>query len=377
MKVVLLSNDVVPEMNVPGTAPGIRVSGLAQGLRCHGIDTIVVVPRGRYQTVWSEMGAPGIAHVPSGVVVLRNEHISSFLDIEKPDATIICNSNQYDYIGDASTGRLIFDFFAPKILEAKCEGVDEATIRHLRERKLRALCASGEVIVNGRKKLGYVAEHLRECGREDLIDRIRVINMCYDWPANTSGPPTAETFSALVSGNMQRWLDYGTMFENLLEALNGAPTLSLTFNILRFEEQLERNRAAKACLAHPRARVRGAMLFDDYAGMAQRHDVFIDVFEPSEERHLAMVTRSVTALGLGLPIIHPDFTEVSHFVKDADAGWLLNSNSGADTAIDLLKRLCSDPGEVAIKAEGAARLSSGAFSPGVSVRPLVELLEDT
>lgn len=375
MRVVLISNDVTPEMIVPGSAPGLRVSGIAQGLRAHGIETVVVIPRGRYEQVWSEMGTSGLPPVPPGTVVLARQHFADFLDQERPDATIICNSNQFDAIDGAATGHLVYDFFAPKMLEAECEGATREVLQALERRKLRALASADAVIVNGKKKIDYVEGQLAKCGRDDLRNRMAVVNMCYDWPEKRGVPSRTEGLSVVVSGHLQRWLNYGTMFDRLVEALETIPTLSLTLNLLRVsEDHLAANPTIRKCLGHPRTRVRGAMLFGDYADMIQEHDVFLDVFEPTEERKLAMVTRSVTALGLGVPVIHPGFTEVSPFLKQMSAGWIADITSGGEDLIALLNRLAADPDEVLAKTEGAQSLSQGAFAPKTATAPLVDML---
>lgn len=355
----------------------MRVAGLANGLCAHGINATIVVPDGRVREVRANSSACGLIPVPAGSVVISAKNFAAFLDCERPNATIITNSNYYQYIAGAKTGHLIFDFFAPKLLEALCGGASETEMRELDARKRTALAASDGVIVNGARKLDYVAEFMRTSGRAGWEDRIAVVNMCYDWPQRPSArrPQKGDAgLSVIVSGYTQRWLDYGNQFEQLAEALYRLSGLTLTLMMpSRSAEPIEITPALKSCLSHPRVSVRSSMLFEDFAKVVQAHDVFLDIFEPNEERKLAMVTRSVTALGLGVPAIHPTFTELAPLIDKANAGWLLNlePKGGLYT---LLETLSVTPTDVAAKAAGAARLAQGALAPQIAVKPLVEML---
>ncbi len=377
MKVVLISNDVTPAMGVPASAPGMRVAGLAKGLQANGIEAKIVIPAGRVRQVETNSGVSGLLPVPSGAMVLAAKNFAAFLETERPDATIICNSNYYDFIAGAKTGHLIFDFFAPKVLEAREAGADDTELRQIEARKRRALAAADAVIVNGAKKLDYAYGFLSLSERKARDVPVEVVNMCYDWPQRFSkrGPDAGDAeLSVVVSGYVQPWLDYGKKFEQVAEALDRLPGLMLTLMMPRLEaETIAATPALKACLKHPRVKVRGPMLFEDYARLVQAHDIYLDIFAPSEERRLAMVTRSVTALGLGMPVIHPTFTEVSPLIEKAGAGWLLDLDVEA-ALVELLAGLSTMPAEVAAKEAGAAQLALGALSPSIAVKPLVEIL---
>ncbi|PZX14343.1 glycosyltransferase involved in cell wall biosynthesis [Palleronia aestuarii] len=370
-RIVAIANDAVPGMGLPVSASGMRTAGLAAGLRAHGFDVTVTVPRHRVEHL--EAGHAAFAAVPPGTMVLRYGALRQFLDTARPFATLICNSNYIDEIEGAATGHIVFDFFAPKVLEAEGEGHGPAHLDALRARKRRALDMASAVIVNGAKKLDYARDWIAQADPARPEIPVVEADMTYPWPARETEPAPG-ALSVVVAGYYQRWLDYGNMFVELAGALEAIPALRLTLLIPRLDVEITQAiPGLAACLAHPRTEVRRIMLLDDYFRLLQRHDLFVDLFQPTEERRLAMVTRSVVALGMGVPIVHPGFTEVSGIVEESGAGWLLDP---ADpTALhDLLHRLAARPEELVARRDAARALGLGRLAPADCLRATAEML---
>lgn len=219
---------------------------------------------------------------------------------------------------------------------------------------------------------------------------IALVNMCYPWPEPPAGAERRENgrenggqnagqnggLSVLVAGYYQRWLDYGDKFAQLAALLDEVPDLRLTLLLPRLDERtFGAIPGLLDCMNHARTRIRRPMLLEDYADMVQRHDVFVDLFRWTRERDLAMVTRSAVSLGLGVPVVHPDFTEVSELISRSGAGWLLEDARGR-ALHDLLLDLARDPGRVETCAAAARALARDALDPEVATRPLVALLGD-
>jgi hypothetical protein len=349
----------------------MRAAGLAAGLRAHGFETIVTVPRHRARWAWgASRGSPPI---PPGTVVLSYRNLAGLIDTVRPAATVICNSNYVYEIEGAATGALIFDFFAPKYLEARHGGDDDAFLGRLEARKLRALSIADAVILNGAKKGPYARDWLGRSGRSGAEPPLMVVNMCYPWPpARERGG--GRGLSVLVAGYYQRWLRYGDMFSQLARLLGEVPDLHLTLLVPRLEQAtIDGTPGLGACLGHGRTRVGAPMIFEDYAETVRRHDVFVDLFSRTEERELAMVTRSVVSLGLGVPVVHPDFTEVSGLISEWNAGWIVSGEAG-DGLHALLGRLAREPELIEERAAGARALGRGALHPETAVEPLAAFL---
>lgn len=364
---------------MPNAAPGLRSQSIACGLRQYGLDVTVTIPRSEVRKKEEKYLGPGSrALLPKGSVVIAYHQLPQFMETHRPDATIICNSNYFGHLNKERTGVLVFDFFAPKMLEAEAGRESAHAILSLAERKKSALAASDLVIVNGAKKINYVREWLTRAGRDPQETGIAVVNMAYDWPV----PRATESMSAksrglgiVVAGYPQKWLRFGTMFEQILEFLESQPCSYATLILPGLSSQSGvYPEQIQSLMTHPRIRFHDELLFDDFARIVSSHDVFVDVFEGTPERELAMVTRSVCALGLGVPVIHPDFTEVSPLIAGSGAGWLVDAEDDFGL-LRKLRELGNAPQKVVEAKSKAAELSRGALAPGNAVAPLVELLE--
>ena len=141
-EIVVVSNDVVPGMALPVAAPGLRAWGVAAGLRAHGHRTVLAVDASVVSRAWT-WGVPPTRQ--RDVIVATPTQIGDLIRTRRPRAVVITNSNLFDELGDLGETALIFDFFAPKVLELEQQqpwaGQAEA-VAALRARKLRALKAS-------------------------------------------------------------------------------------------------------------------------------------------------------------------------------------------------------------------------------------------
>ena len=91
----------------------------------------------------------------------------------------------------------------------------------------------------------------------------------------------------------------------------------------------------------------------------------VDVFAPSAERRLAMITRSAVALGWGVPVIHGVDSEVADIIREFDAGWVETSTDPTRWA--RIAHEAADPEILAEKARGARAARDARFDPHVAL----------
>ena len=164
-EIVVVANDIVPGMGLPVAAPGLRAWGIALGLRSQGHPVTLVVDDHVVGRAWTR-GLP--APRPAGTLVLSGRQAGDLVRSRRPRAVILTNSNHFANLGDVGDVPLIYDFFAPKMLElAEQESADPASaaLSALRKRKLAALATCRAVIINGEKKVPYVEAWLAQAGR--------------------------------------------------------------------------------------------------------------------------------------------------------------------------------------------------------------------
>lgn len=372
MDVILLSNDVVPGAELPVAAPGLRQWGLAHGLRAHGLDVELVVPRHVADRMWGD--APGPA--PRDATVLAAGQIPELVRSRAPSVVVMTNSNQHEAVRGIDGTRYVYDFFAPKVLELVCQSgteLDEERLTALRRRKIEALSEADAVIVNGEKKLPYVLAWLLQTGRD--VNRLPVLPVPMCLPASDREPRRPATpLRVGIAGYLQAWSQPGPWLDRVREAVDaGQIELHLLLpphwggrGDVDRSSSLERLARSENVVHH------SPKTFEAFVDFLSDMDLVLDLFDWSLEREYAMVTRTVVALTAGRPVVHPPFTEVAPMIEAAGAGWLLDV---ADPDLgDRLAAIFDDPDEVARRGERAREVAATSFDPAHAVTPLVDLI---
>lgn len=375
MDVILLSNDLVPGCELPVAAPGLRQWGIAQGLRAHGLQTHLVVPRHVADRMWHGLPSP----TSPEVLVLDAAEIPEFVRSRGPAAVVLTNSNQVDVVGEVPDARLVFDFFAPKVLEDVCRlgsAPPSGDVAALRQRKIRALERADAVIVNGAKKLPYVIAWLLQTDRDIREIPVLTVPMCVparEKPRTTATPPRVG-----IAGYLQAWSLPGDWLDLLADAADSG---RIELHVLLTEHwggggpsTLPEAPALRRLLSTRGVVEHDCKTYDDFVEFLAGLDLVVDLFERTLEREYAMVTRTVIALAAGAPVAHPSFTEVSPYVAEAEAGWLVDVDQ-PDLA-GTLDAIFADPAELTRRARNATELATRAFAPERAVEPLAALLHD-
>lgn len=373
-RVILISNDVVPGFGMPVAAPGLRVFGLASGLRAHGMNVEVVVVQSVVRKLWRGATPPASAE---GTVTVDSSDLVDYLRQRTPGVAILTNSNQVPFLQPIEGIRYVLDFFAPKMLELsyQYEGAfpgDELKV--LRQRKIDAIQLAEGFIVNGPKKLPYFLAWLLQGDRDIRSLPVEVVNMCLPIEERAPNQPdTPRRFG--VAGYLQGWSSPGPWFDVLLGLLdNSSARLDLLMPVHwgQPDGSVDDSRLAGAT-KNPHVTIHQAMPFSAFRDLVGTFDVAIDLFRHTLEREYAVVTRTVVALSCGVPVVHPPFTEVSPWIDEYDAGWLIDPEDlkGLESA---LTSIIEDPELVRSKSANASKLAAQMLDPKTAVEPLVRLI---
>jgi glycosyltransferase involved in cell wall biosynthesis len=374
VKIAILSNDLIPGMGLPVAAPGIRTWGLALGLRELGHDVTLILEQWMISQVWQSTVPPPL---PPGCVIIAPKRIREYVQAHEIQALVITNSNHATSLGDLGDCRLVYDFFAPKMLEL-AENVARTDLAqakaHLERQKLAALARSDAVVVNGAKKLDYVREWMTRSGVPDLP--VAVVN-----PGVPPVPPESSRtgpLQVIVSGYLQPWSRPGAWAEAIIPLLDeGTIDLHLLvgFHWGQRQARAEMTPEMKRLAEHPAVRRHSLLRFGDFRSLLARCHLSLDVFARNPERELAMVTRSVVALSCGLPVMHVPFSEVSGWIEEYDAGWLVDEDDVAAMR-SVLADAASDLATLEPKRAGAIAVSREVLEPAVAAAPLEQILRE-
>ena len=367
MRVVVVSNDLVPEMGTPVAAPGLRASGLAAGLRSHGHDVAIVVDAAVVESFGGGVSEAG------GVEVLSMDRLMPVLEERAPVAAVLVNANQADHLEQAPGVRFVYDLFAPRLLEVghRADGDQSVTLDRLRARKVKALGMASAVVLNGRRKVGYAAAWLERAGREPRSVPTVVVPMPVEpWEAALDPEPRL-----VLGGYLQHWSRPGEWLEVVAEAAGSVPIEIVTGRHWGTAREPDPGSHLAALVASGRVVRRDPLPFDEFRRVLAGARAFVDLFDDTLERRLAMVTRSVVALATGVPVIHPPFTEVGSLVHGAGAGWVVDPTDTAAVA-GAVASAVGDDGEAKRRGAAALELAREVFEPGAATAALAALLAE-
>lgn len=379
-KVFIISNDIVPSLGMPVAAPGLRVFGLAEGLRAHGVQVKTLVMKGFVERQWARFGRSVPHPTAPDTEVIGAGMLSRYLQANAPATVIIINSNQVDNLRSTPGIRYVMDFFAPKMLEMLYHHSGEypgEEMKVLRQRKIRAIKLADAFIVNGAKKFPYFLAWMLQADRDVRRLPLEVVNMCA--PLAFSGNTRASEEGAVrfaVAGYLHSWGTLGNWM-GVLEHHLERPGVSLDLMVPWHWSSREYEHASRGNLdrlgSNASVTTHGPMVFSEFQRFLSGVDVAIDLFEHNLEREYAMVTRSIIALSCGVPVLHPPFTEVSAMIAEYDAGWLVDP---ADTGAleNVISGIVEDPEGLAKKKQNARALASALIDPAVAVQPLLRIM---
>lgn len=380
-RVFILSNDVVTGLGMPVAAPGLRVFGLAQGLRANGFEVKTVITRGFVDRQWFRFGRSVPHPTAPDTEVVSVRKLAGYLKSNAPATVVMINSNQVEHLRPVEGIRYVLDFFAPKMLETlyqRGEEYPKEELAALRRRKIQAIELADAFIVNGKKKLPYFLAWMLQADRDVRKLPVEVVNMSVPLHFTGEPGPVGRGVKFAVAGYLQSWSTLGGWVE-VVERHLERPEMRLDLLLpWHWGGGGERSHVSKSDLdrlaGHPSVTAHGTMTFSEFQRFLSGVDVSIDLFRHNLEREYAMVTRSIVALACGVPVIHPPFTEVSPMIQEYDAGWLVEEHDTLRLE-EIIQSTLDDPEIVRRKKENARRLASEILEPAVAVKPMIRIME--
>ncbi len=387
MRVIVLSNDVIPGFNVPVAAPGLRAAGIAEGLRSYGHEVTVAVP----EDLLAQLFGADVPPAPVGARVVAPPAFMALIDGIEPDAVVFINANLTPHLHPRDGVHFVYDLFAPKVLELEASTGSPAAelerkIADLTAVKTRALGLANAVWVNGARKLDYAHEWLHrddvakwrsEFGTGPAGDvEVTVVDMPVPLPHEVAAldnpkPLDGRAVRLGIAGYAQQWSTLDEVHPGHQRLVDAGYELHALL-----PGHWGGNSDSVPTCALPDAAVRhaGPLGFSEFAAWVQSMDAMVDVFAPSPERRFAMITRSAVAMRLGVPLIHAVDSEISDIVTANNAGWVLDPSNATQWqhVVDEL----ADPVIVAAKAAGARQASLTRFAPDAALRHASERLNE-
>lgn len=390
MRVLVISNDLVPGLGVPVAAPGLRAAGLAEGLRAHGHDVSVSVPSGVADAVTGVRAA----EPPPFVQIVDPRSLMDHIVSGGFEVVVFSNANMTPHLEPRAGVHFVFDMFAPKLLESLASEHPTRPWQEQALEKERGLALADEVWVNGTRKLGYAlgwlvrpaVDAIRQSGfgkpstaDAALLDRVHVVEMPVPLPAGIDATThtgrgeqrSGEPIRVGVAGYVQQWSALSSVHHAHQLLIDSGHELHamLPHHWGGAGEAVPTSTLPEGAVIHD-----GPLLYDDFCRWVQSMDCMVDVFAASRERHFAMITRSAVALRLGVPILHGVDSEIADIVRAHNAGWVIDPDDAQGWAT--ASRELSDPKTLSEKRAGALEVSRERFAPDAALRAVATALHD-
>jgi GT2 family glycosyltransferase len=351
-RVLVISSDILPYPGLPTVGSGLRAWGLGQGLASRGHEVVFSMPRA---------ALAGREHLVARDVAGRAWEHHTLLTIVRevdPEAVVVCNWPILDMLpSEGLSIPIILDQHGPHLLERQYQNFGDADDNA--RGKLNALRKADFFTCAGHKQLEYFKGWLARAGwsEAEIRDQAAAIpvSLAPDLPERH---PAAE-LTFVYGGVILPWQDPSAALTALVDELDRRgtgllyffggkhpvyPIDSGIFQTLHDKLQRSERVVAPGMVAHD-------TLLRHYATA----HVAVDVMKRNPERELAFTTRTVEYLWCGVPVIYHDYAELSAYIQEYEAGWLVNPEDTA-ALINTIRHIMDHPDEVAARSRNAQRL---------------------
>lgn len=374
-KILVFASDVVPLKNIATSGGGLRSWQIIQGLLCKGYNVSYCIPEDRFLRRKYEK------YIPQDMLntAWTRDNQDSLVDKFSPDAIVFANPD-INYLKKEYDIPLIADLHGPRIIEHELIYSDFSPQR-------RALLIR-EALENYRKidfftSAGKWQQHYFASWFLMAGFSIHEIKMSY-MPVSLSPtlPAVNKNYQKpqfIFSGGFYPWQDPSQGLDTLSEVLKEENKGELLIfggshnvneddsnRFIKLKESLEKNSHVKFQGFQSRE-----LLLNKYS----EGYVAIELMEKNIEREIAFTTRTIEFLWAGLPVIYNNYSEISQYIKEYEAGWCVDPKDKNG-----IKRICREvlhnPDMVKEYSKNAQNLVQENFTWDKTIKPIGDFLEN-
>jgi GT2 family glycosyltransferase len=365
-RVLVISSDILPYPGLPTVGSGLRAWALGQGLKARGHEIIFSMPRAAVEGREDQL--------PSEVVEMawEPEKFGEVIEAAEPDVVVACNWPILALLPDDVAGMpTVLDQHGPHLLEREYQ--DVLTPEENAEWKLRALTKADFFTCAGEVQLRYFDDWLERAGwtereRAELARAIPV-SMSPNLPEHVVGDGPVFVYG----GVFLPWQDPSVALSCLVEVLERHQSGELHVFGGRHPVYEVNTGVMDSLLTElgqsPRVKSFGMVPHEELISSYTRAQVAVDAVARNRERELAFTTRTVEYLWCGLPVIYNDYSELSDYIREYQAGWTVDpQDERAMTAV--YEQILEDPQIVEERSHNAQRLVREKLSWSRTIEPL-------
>jgi glycosyltransferase involved in cell wall biosynthesis len=359
-KVIIVSGDPVPPLDVPVSGAALRAWGLGEGLKSRGFDVHYALRRRGNQ--------PRLI-LPDCMSWFKDESLVEDLLQLKPDIVLFQHWPLLLFLPEEPPFPVAVDLHGPLLLEMAYQ--ERPDYDYFLGKKVEALARGDFFTCAGYRQQHYFRAWLIAAGFDVKDGKPHVIPISLSPEHPARGKSSEMDF--VFGGHFLPWQD---------------PSMAL----MELVETLERNQKGRLLLfggghgsgeippgvygelvqrlaASPRVRIMGMVsrreLLEHYAESA----VAVDLMSRNPERELAFTTRTVEYLWCGLAVIYHDYADLSEDIREYDAGWVISPDDRPGLR-QVYQDILDKPAMVEVKRKAAQRLVAERFDWSRTIEPL-------
>lgn len=365
-RVLVVSSDILPYPGMPTVGSGLRAWGIGQGLRAKGHNVVFAMPQAALK------GREALAGEEAKRYAWEPETLHEIVRQAEPDIVVVCNWPVLDNMRvEGLDVPIVLDQHGPHYLEREYNRFGQADDNA--NRKINALRKADFFTCAGKKQLGYFQQWLERAGwsERERAERSAAIPVSLS-PELPPRSPNDE-LSFVYGGVFLPWQDPSRGLLALVKTLNSQKRGKLYFYGGKhpvydvdsgiFDQLLQQLQESPHVVAP------GMVSHDALIERYTSAHVAVDLMKRNPERELAFTTRTVEYLWCGLPVIYHNYAELSDYIREYEAGWVLDPEDGAALE-QVLAQIFSDPAEVARRSANAQRLVRECLTWDRTIAPL-------
>lgn len=365
-RVLVVSSDILPYPGMPTVGSGLRAWGIGQGLMSRGHEVLFSMPRAALT------GREVIA--PPEVVELAWEHhtLAAIVRAAEPDVVVVCNWPIMDLLPTELVGvPVVLDQHGPHYLEREYQRFGDSDDNA--RRKINALRKADFFTCAGEKQLAYFQSWLERAGWTEKERREQAaaipVSLSPELPEHHPG----DKVTFVYGGVFLPWQDPATGLSTLVAELDRRDKGKLYFFGGKHPVYPVDSGIFDALLAQlrksPHVVASGMVSHDELIAKYARAHVAMDLMKRNPERELAFTTRTVEYLWCGLPVIYNDYAELGDYIREYDAGWIVNSED-REAIVAVLDEIFEHPARVVERSHNAQRLVRERLTWDKTITPL-------
>lgn len=360
IKLTIVTTESLPIMPVPCGGGGVRVWGLAEALRQHGVQVQFILP--------DERRIPNFQSEFADIQYSKPEWIHQAIHQSGCDAVLFEQWQPITFLKERLDVPVIVDLPGPLALEYYWRNPQHYH-QHIAE-KLQCLSQADYFVCTLERQRGYYAAWITWAGVTPDENRLTVVPFTYpEMPRASHG--IAEDEPLIFWGGMfWAWQERSKPMEIILSTLSQLQRGQLIIAGLNESKAKQHN----IDLHHPHLSSLGMLPFTEFVMELKRTSVALDISLPTTERNLASDLRTGTALWAGTPCIVTPASPWAEKIDTHNAGWVLKYEDEKGLQ-KLLKEIVNNQTDIRGKQRGARELSALISDTG-HVKPLVDWLKN-